>query len=65
MSSKIFPASVAKCIQGETIFFFTCRRPPQWDEFLDPSLIEWLDEHDAMSSAVLNFLALLVQKYEY
>ena len=26
-------------------------RPPQWEEFLDPSLIAWLDEHDAMSSA--------------
>ena len=26
-------------------------RPPQWEEFLDPSLIAWLDEHDALSSA--------------
>jgi len=26
-------------------------RPRQWQEFLDPSLIAWLDEHDAMSTA--------------
>ena len=29
-----------------------CWRPPQWDEFLDPSLVQWLDEHDAMSSGI-------------
>ena len=25
-------------------------RPPQWEEFLDPELIEWLDEHDRTSA---------------